>query len=287
MGAHESVAHAKRDGARSGRMGRPSRLLRLGLLAGAIAFATFASAAQSRLAPLSYEAVALDWSAAEVERETASTVDAIIERARRAGLFGCALECDRMAQIFDRLLVPARLQSERSGNLRWSLTVLRTPEVEAMALPDGQVLISEVFTRSRDLCDEALAFVIAHEMAHSILEHERQSLHFARMLLPRGVHRSVPDMYVELAYNFALLKSLEPVMQQGELEADELGLLLASAAGFAPHRQLEFVEQEAARGPAPGTLIHTHPTAARRLKALRMRQPLAEGIFAAAGTTRP
>ena len=54
-----------------------------------------------------------------------------------------------------------------------------------MALPGGQVLISEAFVRSRGLSDEALAFVLGHEMAHSILEHERQTLHFARMLLPR------------------------------------------------------------------------------------------------------
>ena len=33
-------------------------------------------------------------------------------------------------------------------------------------------------------------------------------------------------------------------MQQGELEADDLGLLMASAAGFAPQGQLAFLVHE-------------------------------------------
>lgn len=84
---------------------------------------------------------------------------------------------------------------------------------------------------------ETLAFVLAHEMIHSILEDERQALTYAQLLLPRQIVRSVKDMYVEIELNASLLMAMEPVMQQGEYEADELGMLLASAAGFDPDTQ--------------------------------------------------
>jgi predicted Zn-dependent protease len=63
-------------------------------------------------------------------------------------------------------------------------------------------------------------------------------------------------------------------MQQGEYEADELGFILASAAGYAPRRQLAFLEREC-RGGDDATLLATHPPACLRLKALRARLPLA------------
>ena len=238
--------------------------------------------AQNRWAALTYEQVALAWSAAEVARANAARFEALIKHAAVRGQLGCELECDRLQRIFEKLLVPARAQTQHAQRLPWSLTVLRVPGVEAMAMPNGQVVISELFVRERALSEEALAFVLAHEMAHSILEHERQTLHFARMLLPRDVRRSVADMYVEIEYDFKLSKAIEPLLQQGELEADELGLLMASAAGFAPSRQLEFVQGEAANERPGRSIVHSHPSAAQRLQALVARLPLAERIFSTA-----
>jgi Zn-dependent protease with chaperone function len=251
------------------------------ILGGLAAVTAVPAAGAAGPVQLAYEPVALAWSASEVERATTGPIEAIVERARRRGELGCRQSCARIGPIFDRLVTLARAQTPRARDLPWSLTVVRTPGIEAMALPGGQVLISEAFIRSSAPDDESLAFVLAHEMAHSILEHERQALHFARLLLPRDVPRSVADMYTEIDYNFGLLKSLEPVLQQGELEADELGLLLASAAGYAPARQLGFVEREARRGEEREPLVRTHPPARVRLERLRERLPLAERLHAA------
>lgn len=234
------------------------------------------------LAQLAYEPVALHWSAAEVEQATAANFDVIVGQARRQGLLGCEHRCAQIQRVFDRLLPLARVQTPHARRLPWALTVVRSTEVEAMALPGGHVLVSEAFILQRALSDEALAFVLAHEMAHSILEHERQTLHFARMLLRQDVPRTVDDMYVEMGYSFALLSALEPVMQQGELEADELGLLLASAAGFAPQGQLAFFAEQAGLDKPGASLVQTHPPVAQRLQQLRLRLPLALRVHAAA-----
>jgi len=232
---------------------------------------------------LAYEPVGLGWSADEVEASALGSISAIQQRAERSGQLGCSRHCERLGRIFARLVSEARTQTARAQSLPWSLTVVQLSDVEAMAMPGGQVLVSEAFIDARALSDEALAFVLAHEMAHSILEHERQALTFARMLLAPQVSRSVQDMYVEMDFNLSLLKAMEPVMQQGELEADELGLLLASAAGYAPDRQLEFMEQEDAVSAQSTPVVATHPALSVRLAQLRLRLPLARRLAGTAG----
>lgn len=232
-----------------------------------------------RALELAYEPVALGWSPDEVERATSGTYSAIVQRAERAEQLGCRAHCQRLERIFFRLVAVAREQTPHSRRLPWSLTVVRLADVDALALPGGQVVVSESFIDRHALSDEALAFVLAHEIAHSILEHERQALTFARLLLPRDVPRTVPDMYTEMGFNFALLQAMEPVMQQGEFEADELGLLLASVAGFVPERQLAFIEAEVSDGAPRRPLLSTHPTSQARLEKLRAALPLARRLF--------
>lgn len=228
---------------------------------------------------------ALGWSAAEVARAGTATLQQAVERAAREDGLGCALHCERLGRIFQRLVTQAREQTPRAATLPWSLTVLRLPGEAAFALPDGQIVISETLIDDRGLSDAALAFVLAHEMAHAILEHERQLLTVGRQLLPRQVERSVRDMYVEFEHNFGLLRTLEPVLHQGEFEADELGLLLAALAGFAPQRQLEFMQNEVAEHDGQRPLAATHPAPMERLERLAERLPLARRLHEVGAAT--
>ncbi len=221
-----------------------------------------------------YEPVGLGWSAEEVERAAATQTAALIRRAADEEKLGCAAQCERLSFVWAGLVAQARTQTSRAETLSWTLSVVRLSDIEALAMAGGQVLISEFFVEQRLKTDDVLAFVLAHEMAHSILEHERQALTYAGLLLPRHITRSVQDMYAEIDSNLSLYRAMEPVIQQGEYEADELGLLLASAAGYSPERQLAFLDQEC-RNEAGTTLIATHPVACARLSALRARIPLA------------
>jgi Zn-dependent protease with chaperone function len=230
--------------------------------------------------------VALAWTPAEVQRAGIETLELTVARAQRQGLLGCEHHCARLQSIFNRLVIEARDQTSRAAVLPWSLTVVRSPGTAAFALPDGQIVVSEALIDDRDLSDAALAFVLAHEMAHSILEHERQLLTTGRQLLPRQVERSVRDMYVELAHNFGLLRTLEPVLHQAELEADELGLLLAALAGYAPNRQIEFMQNEVAEDDGRRALASTHPSPQMRLARLQERLPLAWRLYERSLTSR-
>jgi predicted Zn-dependent protease len=253
-------------------MFRLGRFARFGHWASGFAFAL--TCLGSLAGEHAYEPVALGWTADEVEQAVRLQHEAIVKRARTAQQFGCRRHCDVLQRVFERLEVEARSQSPRARELTWMLTVVRLDDVEVMALPGGEIIVSENFLDANALDEAGLAFVIAHEMAHSILEHERQSLTFARMLLP-AVPRSVKDMYTEMDMNFSLLKSMEIVMQSGEYEADELGFLMAAEAGYEPERQLSFLVNEALKPVGQRPLVATHPTAQQRLERLQVRLPLA------------
>lgn len=230
---------------------------------------------------LTYEPVSLGWTAQEVDRVTRSNATAILQRARAEGVPSCTGSCLRAQAIFSRLLAVARQQSAHAAALPWELVIVQMPDIEAMALPGGLLIVGQPFLDRATDSDEELAFVLAHEMAHSILEHERQALSYARLLLPRQVRRSVRDMYAEMDFNFNLLKALEPVMQQGEFEADELGLLLAAAAGFVPGAQVRYIEREALATPRRQPLVATHPAALDRLARLQGLLPWADRVHRA------
>ena len=235
------------------------------------------------LEPLTYEPVALAWSAAEVEQASIGNLDHIKERARQANKLGCWRYCDRLDQVFNRLLPIAKAQTGHSAALDWSLTVVRLADVDAMALPGGQLIISEHFIQTHQLSDAMLAFVIAHEMSHSILEHERQVLSLARMLLPPHIPRSVSDVYTEMEFNRKLVRAIEPMIQQGEFEADELGLLMAAKAGYAPESQVAFIEAQATVTADTSSnsvaFLMSHPGARQRFARLQERLPLARRLF--------
>lgn len=226
----------------------------------------------------------LHWSAREVQAAAEPDFQALLRRAEHAGGTGCRRHCERLARVFERLRAVFVAQGGRAAALHWQLIVVRLAEEQAQAMPDGQIVVAEPFVDERLPTDAMLAFVLAHEMAHSALEHERQTLTYALALLPRGIPRTVGDMYTEMAFNAGFLRQITPISQQIELEADEYGLLLAAAAGFAPIDQLAFMTEEIEHSEGARPVFATHPSAAERLRRLQQRLPLAEQVWRQATT---
>ncbi len=251
-----------------------STVMRPVVLALAAALSTNAAALQLIDPP-----TGLAWSAEEVARAGTGAA-AILARTAAAGQSDCRTHCEAIRRVWQRLTeVIAGQQKGRAKPFVLTLHVVQADDVDAFAAPDGTLVLSEEFVRRRRLDDAQLAFVLAHEASHTLLEHERQTLTAALLLLPRNVPRTVDDVYVEFGFNIEVLRLLEPVMQQAEFEADETGLQLAALAGYAPEAQLRFMESEAAAETPGAAVVSTHPTAASRLARLRGQLPLAERIY--------
>ncbi|HEY0599443.1 M48 family metallopeptidase [Brevundimonas sp.] len=112
--------------------------------------------------------------------------------------------------------------------------------------------------------DDELAFVLAHELAHAVLE-----------------HRSQPDVTgLRGGLNWAI-SMRRGLSLSSEADADRMGLFLVARAGFDPYRAVEFLGRweavdEGARGPQINT-GGIYDSAAGRRRALR---PVLEDIAA-------
>jgi len=200
---------------------------------------------------------------AEVDAHSESTWQRKIEAERAAGTLGCRTQCERIEAILDRLIAAAARIAD-GPPMHWQLAVGRNPNDEAWALPGGRLYVSEAFVESEGLDDDELAFVLGHEMGHALLQHENAALTVASTLVPRGLRRSVANLYAELDFNLGLALRLQPEWQAAELEADRVGMLLGGAAGFDPDGMLRYLGREAARGDVQMPVIATHPQAQLR-----------------------
>ena len=212
--------------------------------------------------------------------EVSDTGYAALQRAQtEASLFGttgCLAYCEIINKVWAALQPVFKAQE---GETALNLLVVRSPTIDAVAFANGTLVISENFIARTGLDEAQIAFVLAHEASHVLLQHERQTLTSMLALRPSRLARTPEDLYVELEYNyFSMSDAFSFIFQQIEFEADETGMQLAALAGFEPQLQLKFMEQLALEAVEPG-IYTTHPPGTERLQRLRDKMPLAMRLF--------
>ncbi len=233
------------------------------------------TATQARVVSIVEPSLGLAFTETEVIAHAEPAKSALMERLRRSDGLGCVATCAVVGAVW-RDLQPV-IAAQRTGRLvAFELVVVRDPAINALSFPDGTIVVSESFIARQAPGPAELAFVLAHEVAHVLLQHERQSLTSMLALIPSRAQRTPQDVYTEMEFNyFALADSMQMVFHQVEREADELGLQLAALAGHAPHAQLRFLERASAQQAPQQSMVSTHPDMASRLAGLRRLLPLA------------
>jgi predicted Zn-dependent protease len=112
------------------------------------------------------------------------------------------------------------------------------------------------------LDDGELAVLLAHEVAHIVAEHERETLSEALL----DSHRDLPLDVVDerLASDIPLQLRLSKLSAIQEREADQLGMLMAFRAGWPCSAMLRFYAKLAEDSAGP-TLLASHPSGTTRL----------------------
>ncbi len=150
--------------------------------------------------------------------------------------------------------------------------VIHDESPNAMALPGGYIFIHDSLV---DFCErrpDELAFVIGHEMAHIIRRHAwDRTLNEAVLKVASSVGRRAGVLGGWLRQNgMGILQSA--YSRDHELEADELGLRLMVAAGFAPEAPISMFQRIERLGREPGIIgqyFASHPPAAERMEHLK------------------
>lgn len=167
----------------------------------------------------------------------------------------------RLRRIADGLIRAAVALQPGAAGLPWELHVTSDPAVEAESQAGGKLLVGSAFVKRLALDDGELAVLLAHEIAHVIAEHERETLSEALL----DSRRELPLAVVaeRLASDIPLQLRLSRLSAIQEREADQLGMLLAHHAGWPGAAMLRFYDKLAAD--AAPSFLASHPSGATRL----------------------
>lgn len=169
---------------------------------------------------------------------------------------------------------------------QWQFVVFDEPNViNAFAMPGGRVgFYTGMFKIIDD--DDDLAVVMGHEVAHVAAGHGRERV--SRQLLVTtggsilfglagGRASEETQQIIMAAYGAGTaIGIMLPFSRQDEVEADHIGLLYSSRAGYDPRRAIRFWERmEAESQGAPPEFLSTHPGYETRVQRLRELMPRA------------
>ena len=175
---------------------------------------------------------------------------------------------------------PLALAANRP-DLKWSFTVLESPELNAFVLPNGQV---GFFKGLLDLArsDDEVGSVLGHEIGHILARHpaERVShqlaaqagVTLAQLVVSSGDNAQYADEVgaaLGLGTQFGVIL---PYARRQELEADRIGVDLMRIAGMDPAAAVTFWERMALAARSqdrPPEVLSTHPADGRRIEELR------------------
>ena len=171
---------------------------------------------------------------------------------------------------------------------KWEFNLIDDDKtVNAFCLPGGKVAVyTGILPVTED--EAGLATVMAHEIAHALARHggERMTTGLLAQLglvaldVGLAVKNQDPKMIEALnaAYGAAAqVGVILPFSRKQELEADHIGLLLMSKAGYDPQSALHFWERMAKLDKAKAPeFLSTHPSDEKRVQQIAKWLPEAE-----------
>src|SRR3954454_7803086 len=171
----------------------------------------------------------------------AEVTPAAREHNRILAAYGGAYQDARLENLITHTVDKLVAASERPS-LKYKVTILNSPAINAFALPNGQLYVTRGLLALANDTSE-LASVLSHEMAHVIARHaairEDQAKRAAL------VSRVATDVFNDPQMSaMALARSkiqLATFSRQQELEADGVGVGISARGGFDPYGAVRFL----------------------------------------------
>jgi predicted Zn-dependent protease len=173
--------------------------------------------------------------------------------------------------------------SDKLKDYEWEFNLVESEEVNAWCMPGGKVVFyTGILPVTQD--ENGMAVVMGHEIAHAIAQHgnERMSQMLVTQLGGMALSKALeekPEQTQQLwmtAFGLgAQLGVLLPYSRLHESEADRLGLIFMSMAGYDPNTAVQFWQRMAKMkgGQAPPEFLSTHPSDEKRIKNLQALIP--------------
>ena len=167
-------------------------------------------------------------------------------------------------------------------NYVWEFSLVANTEVNAFCMPGGKIVVYEGLMKMVSSEDE-LAVVIGHEVAHAVAKHSNERMS-QQILAQYGSNvlnsalanksaavQSVAGQVFGLGAQYGVML---PFSRKQENEADYMGMVLMSMAGYNPDMALTFWQKMSAGGGASvPELLSTHPSDETRINNIKKNLP--------------
>ncbi len=173
--------------------------------------------------------------------------------------------------------------ADRLNGYKWEFNLVESNEVNAWCMPGGKVVVYTGILPVTQT-EAGLAVVMGHEIAHAIAEHggERMSqmlvAQLGGMALSTALNKEpekTKQLWMSVYGLGAQVGVLLPYSRTHESEADHLGLIFMSMAGYDPNTAVSFWQRmaEMKGGEAPPEFLSTHPSDQTRIDNLKKAIP--------------
>jgi predicted Zn-dependent protease len=208
-----------------------------------------------------------------------STDKAKTEMVKRVGL--------RISKAVEAYMAQQGLSANLNG-YQWEFNLVESPEVNAWCMPGGKVVVyTGLLPISQN--DAGLAVVLGHEIAHAVARHgsERMS---DQMLVQLGSTTLSAALAEKPAETQQLAMAafgvgsqygvMLPFSRKHEYEADYMGLIFMSMAGYDPNQSIIFWQRMAQKGGSKTPeFLSTHPVDENRIAKLKEKLPEAMSYY--------
>lgn len=177
------------------------------------------------------------------------------------------------------------------ADYKWEFNLVDDPQVNAWCMPGGKVVVyTGLMPVAKD--DAGLAVVMGHEIAHAIAEHGNERMSQGLLTQLGGVALSTAlstkttetqQLWMSVYGVGAQYGAILPYGRMQESEADQLGLVFMTMAGYDPNVAISFWERMSAQkgGQAPPEFLSTHPSDTTRIANIRRLIPEVQRNFGA------
>jgi len=166
-------------------------------------------------------------------------------------------------------------------NFQWEYILIDNDKVKnAWAMPGGKIAVyTGILEVTKNI--DGLAAVMGHEISHAVAKH---SIERASRSVLLNIGTSIADIAtggkisqasrsagIDVAGMLRTFGIDNPFNRKQESEADYLGLIFSSLSGFDIRESVKLWERmkEANKGKEPPEWMSTHPSSAKRIKALK------------------
>jgi predicted Zn-dependent protease len=173
-------------------------------------------------------------------------------------------------------------QGDQADSFQWQFTLIEDKTVNAWCMPGGKIAFyTGILPYTRD--DDGMAVVMGHEVAHAVARHgnERMSQLLLAQLGAVALNEALREepegtrgLWLAAYGAGAQLGLILPYSRSQEYEADKIGLLITTKAGYDPRAAVPFWRRMMAQDKdSPPAFLSTHPATEDRIAEIEAMIP--------------